>query len=94
MSPYEIMFILHCYTSPTPYRESPAREGAIKKFLNLNVIIKEEDYFICTELGKAYVEILMDAPLPEIAYINPDTEEIINVPNTYSDRGKNNQCLL
>ena len=81
MTPYEICFILHCFTSTSPYKDSNVKDFTITRFVELDLIEPKEDYFICTEKGCAFVELLMSTPLPKQVYVNPETKEFINIPN-------------
>ena len=77
MTPYEICFLFHCFTSSAPYQESFAKNEAIKSFIDLDLIMREEDYYVCTDRGCAYLKMIMTTPLPEFALINPETKAII-----------------
>jgi len=83
MTPYEIKFILHCFTSPSPYEDSNVKDSTVLDFMSLGLIKPEEDYFICTEKGCAFVEMLMSLRLPKQVFVNPDTDKFINIPNSH-----------
>ena len=81
MTPFEINFLLHCFTTPLPYNLSEVRDATIGRFLHLGLIEEKEDYYICTDMGLVYVDMLKNLPLPVLVFMHPDTEEILNVPN-------------
>ena len=77
MTPYEIEFILHCYSKTDTFKESSIKAQTLAGFVKSGLVKSEKDYYKCTMKGEVLVKMLMDVPMPVECYINPKTKEII-----------------
>jgi len=81
MTPNDIEVLLHCYTSPVrhPRFDAPAVRSTHKDFEELGLLQRnDEDLYIVTNLGKAYIKTLLDTPCPRTGYIDKDGN-VINI---------------
>lgn len=80
MNPNEIEIMIHCHTSraTNPRRHAPAVKEAMS-MLEAAEMIKpaipesgaDADYFVTTEKGKKYIEMLCETPMPEKVWSDP-----------------------
>lgn len=91
MTPCEIEVMLHHYYCVEPMKgpdgngRSQAQEDAINTLLGCNMIHPStpQDHkkygteYVATPRGKAYVEMLCQTPFPEIAWIDPRTNRVV-----------------
>lgn len=85
MTPVEIQLLLHCFCIREKYpHPSPATDSALKRFLMEDLIIEDMDdmksrevIYRTTPRGDAMVEMLMTTPLPNRAWVDPRTKEVI-----------------
>lgn len=73
--PAHIEFLLWCYCRCEPHSNlgAPVIAGAVSKFLGAGVIVPKEgceNQWECTELGRAWVKLLVDTPLPRTRYVD------------------------
>ncbi len=93
MSPLQIEIMLHHYYTPLAWpKENPP---GFRWLLDAKLLEKDDDPgegespYTITERGRAYVQTLLCAPIPEAAWINPATGGVIKVAgavNTERDR--------
>jgi len=82
LTPYELCLLLHTYYSPSEHisKGSPAYDTAIPKLIDLGVIkpMDEEVYYQTTDLGLAWVILILSTPVPVTGYLDPRNNEVIN----------------
>ena len=80
MTPYELELILNIYTRPDIDKnvDAPIFKPTIRKFLKDRLIVETGGRYFITRRGMAFCDMLCALQLPEIAWIDPKTKEIIS----------------
>lgn len=80
MTPYmlEILFHHHCSRAPFPRENAPAYTETVDELVLLGVLERIEFGFIqSTDRGKAYIEMILTTPLPEMGLYDPRTGKLV-----------------
>jgi hypothetical protein len=84
MTPLALHILIHCscfYYNPIPNWDYPAQSETIQDFLNQGIIIRYKDFdggcYKLTQLGEAWLEMILNTPMPfiESKIIDPRTGE-------------------
>jgi len=83
-TPMMIQTMLHIYGCPQPLRDVPAVAQSLNR-LNDNGLIEEFDMpkescgYRCTDRGLAWINMLLETPLPTAAFLDPRNNEAVSV---------------
>ena len=87
ISPIEIKFILHCYTTPTPCDSNEYPQEIIDKFILNKIIERKDNHYKTTSRGKAYVKVLCATEFPQIKWVDKDNREIMSISYLWDRSG-------
>ena len=80
-SPSDIEVLIHCHALPEvhPRITAPAVEDALRRFLRDGIIetYGQKGMYTTTMKGKAWLEMILETPYPELEYVNPLTKKFI-----------------
>jgi len=74
LTPLEVKFILHCYTTPTKYDEpSTVTDATAASFIRRGLIYQPKDkpYYLLTEYGETFIKMILATPFP--IFVDPRT---------------------
>jgi len=75
MTPLEMRFLLDCYTTPDPSccADTEPGQGAVNEFLQAGIITlgAQPGSWDVTDKGLKFLNMILDTPYPEQAYIDP-----------------------
>jgi len=83
ITPNHLEVLIHCYCSPAVHERAyaPAVKEAIEFFLSRQMIEAQGEYYKTTDKGEAWLDALLEVPLPVRKWIIP------NQPSRESDNG-------
>ncbi len=72
-TPYEIKIILHHAHgfAPFPEADAPLYQPTVGRLMQMHVMEYRDGIARCTDIGMAFVELLLQTPLPRAVIIDP-----------------------
>lgn len=75
MSPFELSLLIHIHTTPRAFdqRDTPLRKGTLSAFVIEGIIVpdsEQENGYVLTELGRAFLSAILSTRIPELAYVD------------------------
>jgi hypothetical protein len=79
ITPNALDILIHYYVSPKqhPRFDAPAVQESIKEFCQKGILKQNNESFITTDKGKAWIEMILETPYPIQKFINPLTGQEI-----------------
>ena len=85
MTAYELLVLIHHHTNPGPFpqHETKLYKDMVARFVHDGIFVQSPEQangYKVTDLGKAWIYAILGTPVPKLAYVDAQGEEIRERP--------------